>query len=172
LGGRIDADYTPDLNPSGPFTVECWVRPAWTSSNACPLSSQTYSGSSRAGYVFYQNNQSGVNQWEFRLGDANGYVSVAAGGPVQTNTWQHLAGVYNGTNVVLYVNGTPVVSASLSRAFAANQSQGFRLGAGGGGNYPFNGDLDEVAVCGRALTAAEIAQRYQRAIGGGGPTTS
>lgn len=164
--GKSDADYTPDLNPSGPFTVECWVRPVWTSATACPLSSQDYSGSSRAGYVFYQNYQSGANQWEFRLGDGSGYVAIAAGAPVQTNVWQYLAGVYSGTNAVLYLNGAPTASATLSRAFAPNRAQKFRLGANGNstGQYYFNGDVDEVAVFNRALTAAEMSQRYQVAL--------
>jgi hypothetical protein len=168
VSGHIDADYTPDLNPSGPFTVECWVRPAWTSSAASPLSSQDYSGSGRAGYIFYQNGQSGADQWEFRLGDGSGYVAIAAGGAVQTDVWQHLAGVYSGTNAVLYVNGVPTASAALSRAFAPNRAQKFRLGANGDGIgqyfYLLNGDVDEVAVFNRALTAAEVSQRYQVAV--------
>jgi hypothetical protein len=148
--------------------VECWVRPAWTSSAASPLSSQDYSGSGQAGYIFYQNGQSGADQWEFRLGDGSGYVAIAAGGAVQTDVWQHLAGVYSGTNAVLYVNGIPTASAAVSRAFAPNRAQKFRLGANGDGIgqyfYLLNGDVDEVAVFNRALTAAEVSQRYQVAV--------
>jgi hypothetical protein len=171
--GKIEADYTPDLNPSGPFTVECWVRPISSNLLLSPLSSVNYAGSSRAGYVFYQD---AANHWSFYLGDASGYVASAVGGAVAVNAWQHLAGVYSGTNALLYVNGLPVASAALTRAFAPNRAQKFRLGAGGSGtgHRYFAGDVDEAAVFNRALDAAEIAQRYQIAVSNlpGGATTN
>jgi hypothetical protein len=127
------------------------------------LSSLDYAGSSRAGYVFYQD---AANQWEFHVGDASGYVASAVGVAAVVNVWQHLAGVYNGTNALLYVNGSVVASVALNRAFAPNRAQRFRIGAGGSGagHRYFAGEVDEAAVVNRALSAAEISQRYQLAV--------
>jgi len=166
--GRIDAPYHASLNPNGPFTVEFWARPTATPGTvACPLSSQRFVNARRDGYLFYQNSS---GQWEFRLGNANGYIATAAGSAISLNNWQHIAGVYTGTNAQLYVNGALVATANLSGAFSANNTGPFRLGATGSGTGTlfFTGDLDEVSFINRALSAGELSTRYQIALSGGG----
>ncbi len=171
--GNMAVNFTPDLNPSAAFTVEFWVKPGSLGTGyRCPLSSIDFVTGGRAGYVVYQ---SPGNQWEFRLGrgDTITYVGVAAGGTVQTNTWQHLTGVYDGVAVRLYMNGSLVASNALTGVFTPNTTQKFRLGTSGSSTSPywFDGDLDEVAVFNRALSEAEIVHRYQVALNGAAPAT-
>ena len=130
-----------------------------------PLSrSQPASGwnSARGGTPGYSGeNQSGVSR----------SFATAAGGTLNTAGWQHVVGVYDGANARLYVNGTQVATAAVS-GFVANSSQPLRFGATGRSgtiNY-FNGDLDEVAIFNRALSAAEISSRYQVAVYATPPT--
>ena len=65
-------------------------------------------------------------------------------------------------------------AATPSGTYAVNTTTVFRLGATGNGTgtYFFNGDLDEPAFINHALSAAELATRYQLALNGGGAVTN
>jgi hypothetical protein len=161
----VDVAYSPALNPAGPLTVEAWVNPAATNLRQCVVASATFSGSARSGYVLYQSEQ---NVWEFRLGNASGYIATVTGGTVKTGAWHHVVGVYNGGSATLYVNGLPVATLGLSGAYQANTNTAypFRIGAttSGTGTFFFNGHIDEVGFFNRALSAGEIAQRHEIAV--------
>jgi hypothetical protein len=86
-------------------------------------------------------------------------VSAVSTTPVtKTGVWTHLTGVWDGTRIHLYVNGTLEGSADTTLAWAA--AQGFNIGrARWDGAYAnrFKGAVDDVRAYSRALTAAEIA---------------
>ncbi|MGA2241282.1 MAG: LamG-like jellyroll fold domain-containing protein [Verrucomicrobiota bacterium] len=85
---------------------------------------------------------------------------------VRDGQWHHVAGVYDGTNMYLYVDGTLDVSQAATGSIAQNSNA---LGIGkntGGSGYFFNGMVDEISIYNRALTAIEIQTIY--AAGGGG----
>lgn len=160
---KMEVPYHAALNPNGPFSVEFWVKPAANPGGfQCPLASINFSGSSRDGYLFYQN---AGTAWEFRVGNNLGYVATASGGVPTLGSWAHLVGVYDGTTARLYVNGTSVANVTLSGAFVPNATQVFRLGATGNatGTSYFNGDVDEVSFYNRALSGPEISDRYNLA---------
>ena len=59
-GSKVDINYHPTLNKTGPFSVEFWVKPNTLGADAtgfCPLSSMMndFGASSRSGYLFYIN---------------------------------------------------------------------------------------------------------------------
>jgi Concanavalin A-like lectin/glucanases superfamily/Pro-kumamolisin, activation domain len=166
LGSYIDVPYNPLLNPSGPFTVEYWAKPNQTPTDFfCPVSSIDDSengNAARFGWVFYE---ATGNQWVFRLGNSSGYVAVLAGGTVETNVWQHVAGVYDGTNASLYVNGALAAGPTSAAGFSpnANLAVTLRIGATSFGNRTFDGAVDEVAVYTNALSGNTIAAHYHAA---------
>ena len=167
---KVEVPYTPDLNPSAAFTVEAWVKPLKSGGSAgCALCSLHVSGSARNGYAFYQDYDS-KGQWEFLLGNSSGIIAHPYGGTVDTNNWQYLAGVYDGSTARLYVNGSLVASTNLSGAFAPNTSDKLVIGGRFDSSFYFAGDMDEVSVIARALSAAEITTRYQKATNGVAPT--
>jgi len=92
----------------------------------------------------------------------NGYMMPQAAGQVTMGTWTHLAGVYDGAMVRLYVNGGEVDSQALTGAFASDTTP---IILGGNGNDAsgvptelFPGRIDELMLYARALSAEEIAQ--------------
>lgn len=88
---------------------------------------------------------------------------------ISTGTWYHLAGVYNDTDVRLYVNGELSSSANNPTAHTGgifNGSAEFRIGATPTPSGYFDGLLDEVIVFNRALSAAEILDIYTNGISG------
>ena len=100
----------------------------------------------------------GANQGiRWFLGGPNAGVSS---GPsvLAINTLYHVAGVYNGAAVQLFVNG--VLSATTNATGAINLASGqdSRLGkaTAASGSAQFNGLLDDIRIYNRALTSAEI----------------
>jgi hypothetical protein len=79
------------------------------------------------------------------------------------NTWVHLATTYDGTTIRLYVNGAQVATQAQSGPITAGTGP---LRFGGTALWPewFQGQLDELRVYNRALTAAEIQADMTRAV--------
>ena len=91
-----------------------------------------------------------------------GYVAPGAPDTIPRNTWVHLAGVYDGAMVRLYVNGAEVMSEPLTGSFVPDTTP---VILGGNGNDAsdvptelFPGRIDELMLFSRALSATEIAQ--------------
>jgi hypothetical protein len=154
LGSFVAIPFNLALNPSGPFTVEFWAKPNQSTTDYfCPASSIDNSqnaGASRFGWVFYEGPG---NQWVFRVGNGDGYIAEVAGGITQTAVWQHVAGVYDGTNVTLYVNGVPVAGPAPAIGYMpnANPAVALCLGATSFGSRTFDGCVDEMAIYPMAL---------------------
>jgi hypothetical protein len=83
------------------------------------------------------------------------------------NTWVHVAGVANGTDIRIYINGALVATAGTTTTNYGSSADPFRIGGGGifdtTGNF-FTGRIDEVAVFGRALSAAEVQTQFLAAV--------
>lgn len=88
-----------------------------------------------------------------------------AGGPTATNvstefstgTWYHLAAVYNGSQLRVYVNGELAATKDAVRTIDLTNTwaDGFQIGRSAGGR-PLNGAISEARVWTKALTQAEI----------------
>jgi hypothetical protein len=165
----------PGLTLSNAFTVECWVKPADTSFAAL-ISQATQIGTTTVGY----RGDANVNGWAlYQNGGAAGnfsfhlYNGVTGGGPepkefaiYDTTAYQHVVAVFDGVNVILYVNGLQsVTSVPLSSAnpavYAPNYWSPVEIGASGINNYRFNGSIDEVAIYNYALGSGRIEAHYE-----------
>ena len=159
-GGYVETPYSAALNPSV-FTVECWARATGgAGSFRAAVSGRNDTGSQTQGYIFYA---ASGNTWQFWTGSGGSGAWDPINGPAVTlNTWVHLAGTFDGTTKRFYVNGTQVGTGA-SSTFNPNVARGLRIGAGqneAAANFLFQGDVDEVGIYSRALSAAEISARY------------
>jgi len=83
---------------------------------------------------------------------------------VNDNTWRYVAATYDGLNSTVYINGI----GETTRTFAYAQSYNgyWRIGSAALGGWPnsntgsFVGDIAQVQIYNRALSAAEIKQNY------------
>ncbi|WOB69707.1 LamG domain-containing protein [Microcystis aeruginosa] len=85
---------------------------------------------------------------------------LLSGGTVATNTFQNVAGVYDGQFMRLYINGVQVASndfGSIAPIPTNNRSLKIGVDFTGNGNL-FSGLIDEVNIFNRALSASEIGQ--------------
>ena len=150
--GRAIVPYTPVLNPSGPFTLECWVK-----LNAygfyVPISSMVRPART-AGYEFYlAGNFAG---YEFHTAAGGNYNMLTGSGTApDVGTWYHLAGVWDGTNILLYIDGT-LIGTSSSPPFIANSSTPFYIGSRSTSSQYFNGTMSDVAFYNYALTQSQL----------------
>lgn len=71
--------------------------------------------------------------------------------------WQHFAWVYDGSSVILYVNGVEIGSTVASGTFSSSTVP-FGIGISNlpGFNFVFGGGIDEVSVWDKGLTQSEV----------------
>jgi hypothetical protein len=87
------------------------------------------------------------------------------GSPIKTLAqWYHVASTFDGSNQVLYVDGSPIISNSVTGRAGGISS--LRVGGtsalgGRGDNTGFEMLLDEIRVYDRALTSEEVLTLYQ-----------
>ena len=165
---KVVVPYNTALNPSGPWTAEFWAKPNTNygaqnvvdcmtagANNGSPLGAND-----RSGWHIRQNGTA----WEVRFGTndpAAGavYQTLAVAGAVNTNNWQHIALVWDGTTATLYTNGVSAVSAAVP-SYRQNLVAPLLMGMRGYQDSFYNGGLDEVAIFGSALSAAKIKAHY------------
>ncbi|MFO1499238.1 MAG: LamG-like jellyroll fold domain-containing protein [Verrucomicrobiota bacterium] len=154
---KIDVPFSPDLNPAV-FSVELWARV--TGADGTYRSPLTSRGDlPQRGYIFYA---APDNTWQFwtGAGDAGGWDPLA-GPAVLKDEWTHLVGTFDGTTKRFYVNGVEV--ATSTPPFGPNTENPLRFGAGRSetdGDYFFEGDVDEVSVYAKALSATQVVTHF------------
>lgn len=127
--------------PDGAMTLECWFR------------AESFSG--RTGLVAKTENSEfgffvsdGKPQFSIHLDGA--YRTAGLSEPfLKTGAWQHIAGVYDGSEVRLYVDGTLVDSQPASGTRTLNQLPlviGADVDRGGRPTSFFDGAIDEVRL--------------------------
>jgi|9_EtaG_2_1085328.scaffolds.fasta_scaffold03999_4 hypothetical protein len=81
---------------------------------------------------------------------------------ISTGQWYHFVGVYDGSNVLLYVNGVAYGTPAALTGSLQNTTSEFFIGKRGFGltNTSFDGKIDEVGIFNVALTAQEVSSIY------------
>ena len=142
-------------------TFEAWVRP--TGTNSRWRSVMFKDQPQELVYALYANSDRGRPAGIAYTGGAErtAYGSSA----VPTSTWTYLAVTHDGTNARLYVNGT-LVSTVPTPGTKPTVNGSLRIGGNGVWKEWFKGQIDDVRVYDRALTAAEIGSDLTTAVGG------
>jgi hypothetical protein len=168
-GNKVAIPYKPGLNPSGPFTVECWAFKTAGTGYPLGVMASLSATVNRQGWLVYDNGSS----WTFRMGSSAGYVAQLTGGTATEGAWAQVAGVYDGTNAILYVNGVAVASVALSGPYEPNPDYETQIGTAANSAFTrnFAGSVDEVAFYTNALSADELLAHYQNGINPA-PTTA
>ena len=168
LGGVTDYHYT-----TGDFTICGWFKPSASQNSYAPLFSCLGGGgwgSNARGYWIDQNaGSTNTYRWGMRAGgtDPRGSDFVLLPG-----VWQHVAAVRVGSVFKVYVNGYEACSDTLA-ATIEQTSNGSALivgrhGLDYTGSHTWAGDIDEIAIWSRALSAAEVLQVWQDGAGNAG----
>ena len=88
----------------------------------------------------------------------SGYGSSITASGVSYDTWFNLVGVYDGTNASMYINGV-LVAGPTARSWNTTSSNA-GIGKNVSNTEYWKGDISQVSVYNRALSAVEIRQNY------------
>lgn len=165
-GGELSLDGTAGayaatdsvLDTTAPFTVSAWVRLASDADPGTMYTAVSQDGATTSRFLLQYDNT--VSTWAFKVRseDQTAKVSAVATSPAGLGTWTHLTGVWDGTQIRLYVDGQLRGSAATALSWAA--TGGLSLGRARFDGAPvnrFKGAIDDVRTYARALTADEIA---------------
>jgi len=151
---RIPDAATLDLTTG--LTLEAWVYPTVTPSSWSTVIMKEQPG--EFVYVLYAGSPDNRPHLFFNLGTSSSSERGVAGpSGLPLNTWSHLAGTYDGTTLRLYVNGALVGSQAVTAQIATSNGA-LRIGGNTVWNEYFRGQIDEVRMYNRPLSAAEIQQ--------------
>jgi glucose/arabinose dehydrogenase len=152
---------SPSLDLTGELTLEAWVRPTVAASGAWRTVLLKEQPGNLA-YALYGNSDNArPSGYVFTGGSEQGLRGTAA---LAANTWTHLATTYGGGQLRLYVNGTQVASRALTGQIPTSADA---LRIGGNSVWPewFQGQIDEVRVYNRALSAAQVQADMNAPVG-------
>jgi len=115
------------------------------------------------GYIIRTDNATQSLMW--RVGNGTAYSDVKSpDNSINTGTWHHVAGIYDGSSAKLYLDGKLVAEAEFSGDIDYTSVGDLYIGASSINTLNADGILDEVAVYNRVLTSSEIMDHFQNGI--------
>jgi len=153
-----------ELGSGNKMTVTAWIK--WSNKTTCGswaniVALNDKNGSSGDVGQFWLQHSTSNSNFEFAVQNTAGTRTYIGGTTdPSVGTWYHVAGVYDGSYIYLYVNG--VLEGKTAQTGNINNFQGnfkleFGKWANSGDSYRrFNGDIDEVTIWNTALTQTQI----------------
>lgn len=137
---------------TGAITVEAWIK--LTSNNTVQDIVTRYTGAGSNGYALRVTSN---GKARLAIYSSSGTSATVTGSTtLLTNQWYHIAGVYDGSQLRIYVNGSSNGSISTSVVLGGGGSASLRIASSPSGTNRFTGLLDEVRVTARALYTANF----------------
>jgi hypothetical protein len=137
------------------FTVECWVKSPFAPSNLQGKGPVHYEKNFQINWDHVQ--PSARNSLVLNV--TNGGWQSASFGPLEGEKWYHLAGTYDGDTLRTYTNGRLVTEKIIQGGAPVKEAFSLKIGKHAklsGAQEYFKGNVDEVRVWTRALSAREI----------------
>lgn len=158
----VDCGNGASLQISGSVTVEGWVYRTATGTNMAVASKLVHAGD-REGYSLEILDDDRLwfgigNNWS----DWSGAASTTE---LEANVWYHLAGIYDGSTIRVYVNGVEVGSQAYGNGITDSQTSLF-IGSRTGSGWYFPGQIEEVRIWNTARTEDQIREGMCRTMNG------
>ncbi|MDG2450438.1 MAG: LamG domain-containing protein, partial [Saprospiraceae bacterium] len=175
-GNSLDFDGSDDYVDIGDIaidglsevTIEAWINPTSLRTNGAPSGHNANEGAivhksgssddnlgltaTTAGLAFYID---------------NGSDNLLMGSVPSTNVWTHVAATYDGSDLMIYINGVlDNTTSSTGSGNLINNTNNLRIGGGHIVSHEFNGKIDEVRIWSEARSQLEIRDNMcQKLIG-------
>lgn len=151
----VDVTHSSSLVTNSEFTLQMWAY-ANTSVSALGLISKT-NDNLPAPYDIYFNNGEFMS---FILGNGDGNQGITDSG-IEFENWQNWAFVYDGTNGMIYRNGSLVTGPTeVGDTEVGDTAQSLKIGSRNDFGTMMDGIVDDVRVYNRALDSTEIMAIY------------
>ena len=165
------SDYI-DCGTGSRFNINQITISAWVNLSSGLTSTQIIAGirnnTSGGGVITYQLQNQASGKFRFVICQSNGtYVDTVADSVHQYNTWYHVAGVADGSNIKLYINGNlqTIVSSYDGTIYSPNEN--FNIGRQSSpSNYYWDGVLSNVSVFNTGLTSTQVSEIYNEGLPG------
>jgi hypothetical protein len=159
-----------NFNDTDPLSIALWVKGLGSATGDMLVSNL---GTLNQGYNLVLWENAGADHGQIAVGFAGtlGWIRVDTSVTVADNTWHHVVMTYDGsgasTGVKLYVDGVydsvPVTVNAGPQGDMSNSTTGpFNIGDGGmGAGYETEGNIAQVRVYNKVLSASEVDDLYQ-----------
>lgn len=151
------------LRDIDPLTICCWIKPLnWGTGGYGRIA--TKENMAGFGWLFFLNNadlSGGLEFARYRATTPSQIRSVAS--VISLGVWQHVAVTYNSTSMALFVNGAAVstsINSSGSGGIMSDIYDNFIVANRGDLGRGYNGDIEDVRIYNRYLSAGEIGAIY------------
>ena len=166
-GYSLDLDGTDDrvelgdisaLNSTSAFSISFWVK----LSSSAPSPSYFYQSGSDTFYntiSFYQS-----TSMDFVLGTGSNYAGTRYSSNIKDDTWHHLVGVYNGSTLTIYLDGSVPTQSNIGTAVPSSTvstaGSNPHIGSKTDNSASMPGKMDDFSIFNAALTATEVTNIY------------
>lgn len=163
LGGSKYAEVGPSgiLAPTTAITVEAWVNRQTAGTLDAGIVGRQYGTDNKNSYnLFTRTNQTSVG---FEITNSSGGTAAAEvfSSPFELDRWYHVAGVYDGSEIRLYIDGVLKANTSFSGDIGYARENRVLIGVDNEGTafnpqYFFPGFIDEVRINDAALSTDQF----------------
>ena len=166
LDDKITIADAPALNPTTAITVEAWINASsWRNNIADGSIIAKDVDAPNRGYVLRCGNNGSI---EFMISDNGSWKAASSPSVMLTNRWYHIAGVYDGSNVLLYINGE-LIARTPASSFSPSPTPLFFGDDPTWSGRTFNGTLDEIRIWNIARTQPQIQSNMSVSLTGTEP---
>ena len=156
------------MSKSNNFSLEIWVKRTKNASSQAVVGKPLSTSTKTENYAFWFDT---ANKIRFEVGGGgNKFATVTSAAALDTN-WHHVVGTFASGSLKLYVDGVQSATVTANFTAAATNTSALNVGRAGTANY-YGGNLDEVALYGTALAAAQVADHRAKAVNTPPPTTT
>ena len=141
------------LDPLNTITAEAWVNPTNAIFNGVIIGNYHNSTNTEMQFLLRRD----YDTFTFWVNDGTGFKVVDSGlASVTLNTWQHVAGVWDGSSLYIYIDG--ILKGTTTGVTGSSFASTTNSVVIGSNSYPenFTGSIDEVRIWNRALNPCEI----------------
>jgi len=155
----VSVPNSADINITSAISMTAWVKIASTTDNNYRMIlSKKVTFTDVGGYELFYHPV--LHQLLVRSGGSSTTYNLILPLTLDTN-WHHIAVTINGSTAVFYVDGVVQTGASGTVGNPPATTQRLTIGArSGAGDYSWNGQLDDVRLYNRALSAAEVTNIF------------
>jgi WD40 repeat protein len=148
-----------NLNPGASFSVEFWVKANPIQPEALfDVLDKSHDDAPHAGWAFQGATATG--ELSFLIGAGGGITGASTGVSILDNQWHHIAGVYTGNSIQMYLDGVLKSMNPLTAPPSNNTRDLYFARKVLYVTRSYEGLLDEVAIYDRALSPAEVKARW------------
>jgi subtilisin-like proprotein convertase family protein len=155
----VSVPNSSSLNLTGSFSIEAWVNPANTNNKGVISKGGALGTSLKYAMRITSSRVSLITNGAAR-------ISSKTTSLVPLNAWTHIAATYNSASgqFKIYINGLSDTSATVAGAAPTTNTDSLFIGISGN-STPFNGQIDEVRLWNRELSATEVTQYMRTTLG-------